>query len=138
MSISLGTRTLLVFLLTASSILGGVAVGQGREDIGTMDSAPYTEVYYGANPVIIDGTINDEEWNDSTVSMTDPPRILRMYSKEDASHLLLAVDCPDPSIVEIGFDVNDSGGRAPQSGDFKIHLGYETAEYEGDGSGWTQ
>jgi len=117
-------------MISASFVLAG------RSDM--IQQVIYWDGFsYGSNPVVIDGTIETSEWNDSTVSILQGPRPVNVYTKEDALHILIAIDCPDPSIVSIAFDIDNSGGQTPQNGDVLVQLGMNNSEYIGTGYGWT-
>jgi len=111
--------------------------------ISVMGNNIYQQSFYwdafsfGSNSVLIDGIIDDPEWNDSTVTLLQNLRSGRIYTKEDAMHILIAIDCPDPSIVSIALDVDNSGGQSPQVGDIMLQLGMNSTEHTGTGTTWT-
>ncbi|MGA1848025.1 MAG: hypothetical protein ACMUHB_01670 [Thermoplasmatota archaeon] len=124
------TTILIVILMLApmGSLPGGVSEPSRSTTI---------DVKIGTAPTI-DGVISSVEWSDAqTISVaqssTGPWTI---YYKHTMTDLYVAYSYSNGFMAEVYLDLNNDGGTAPQTDDYRLHSSMANYEKAGTGTGW--
>ncbi|MGA1793604.1 MAG: hypothetical protein ACMUHM_06605 [Thermoplasmatota archaeon] len=122
-------------LLGICLVLPALTLSVTGEEPGTR--ATSIDVKLGSIPTI-DGTISPGEWSDAqsisvTQTSTSPWTI---YYKHSTTSLYIGYSFANNLLAEVYLDINNNGGTAPQTDDFKLHSSAANYETPGTGTGW--